>query len=345
MIVTGSSAETIEKAVQLIRTGELIGLPTETVYGLGANAMDDHAVAKIYALKGRPINHPLIAHVYSKDEVRYFSDHVPIFAHHLMDTLWPGPLTLILQKRVDIANACSANLQTIAIRCPKHEVAQSLLQRCRQVNVWGLAAPSANRFGRVSPTTAKHVQEEFGESLFILDGGACDVGIESTIIDCTRGRPVVLRPGILTLKELSICAKEPVVAEHDLIKNSSEKQGRLKAPNASGTLDSHYAPRALVRLLTQAEIQQRLTVESTYSLKLGLWSQPLKLLTNTVYPVFWEQIPSKPIDCAKVLFAQLRAFDGLGVDEIWVEKPQNSPEWAGINDRLQRAAHTGTEHR
>ena len=132
MIVNGSSAETIEKAVQLIRTGELIGLPTETVYGLGANAMDDHAVAKIYALKGRPINHPLIAHVYSKDEVRYFSDHVPIFAHHLMATLWPGPLTLILQKRVDIANACSANLQTIAIRCPKHEVAQSLLQRCRQ---------------------------------------------------------------------------------------------------------------------------------------------------------------------------------------------------------------------
>ncbi len=221
MIVPGKSMGSLDKAVELIRAGELVGLPTETVYGLGANAMDDQAVAKIYALKGRPIDHPLIVHVYSKDEVVYFSNQLPTFAHHLMGSLWPGPLTLILHKREGIARACTADLQTIAIRCPKHEVAQTLLKECKQVGIWGLAAPSANRFGRVSPTTAVHVQEEFGESLFVLDGGACEVGIESTIVDCTRGRPIVLRPGILTLEELSICAKVPVITERDLMESSS----------------------------------------------------------------------------------------------------------------------------
>ena len=263
-----------------------------------------------------------------------------------MGSLWPGPLTLILHKREGIARACTADLQTIAIRCPKHEVAQTLLKECKQVGIWGLAAPSANRFGRVSPTTAVHVQEEFGESLFVLDGGACEVGIESTIVDCTRGRPIVLRPGILTLEELSICAKVPVITERDLMESSSlVEQVDSQAPQASGTLDSHYAPRALVRLLTQAQIKQRLTHESTHSLKLGLWSQPLELLKNANFPIYWLEIPSTPKECAKVLFAQLRAFDGLGVDEIWVQSPKNSPEWAGINDRLLRAAHTGTEHR
>ena len=210
-----------------------MGLPTETVYGLAANADDDTAVAQIFKAKGRPADHPLIVHVADAGAVAHYASEVPEFARQLMQAFWPGPLTLILPRRPGVANAAAGGNPTIGLRCPSHPVAQALLKAlmdCRAalamtVNssepviarseatrqsmpscVWGVAAPSANQFGRVSPTTAKHVQGEFGDDLLILDGGACSVGIESTIIDCTRGQPVLLRPGAITPEQVqAVC--------------------------------------------------------------------------------------------------------------------------------------------
>jgi len=210
-----------------------------------------------------------------------------------------------------------------------------------------LAAPSANRFGRVSPTTAEHVHEEFGESLFILDGGPCEVGIESTIVDCTRGQPIVLRPGVLTIQELSLSAGQQVLSEKEFSRLLSPlKIKEARAPSASGTLESHYAPKALVRLLSREDLLLNFSPAVAVSSRLGIWSQEKVTSKSERISLFWRQMPNDPHACAKALFAQLREFDSIGVEEIWVEKPQNSPEWAGINDRLQRAAYAvGTEPR
>ncbi len=195
MILDGHSPDAITAAVRALQAGELLGLPTETVYGLAADADRDAAVAAIFAAKGRPADHPLIVHVADAAGVGHFAASVPDFAQQLIDAFWPGPLTLILPRRPGVGTAAAGGQDTIGLRCPAHPVAQALLQACAAQGLHGLAAPSANAFGRVSPTTAAHVQAEFGESLLVLDGGACDVGIESTIIDCTRGAPVLLRPG------------------------------------------------------------------------------------------------------------------------------------------------------
>ena len=348
MIFPGQNSEALKKAAHLICSGELVGLPTETVYGLCADALSDQAVSKIYSLKGRPSNHPLIAHLFSKEEIKHFAIDVPDYANNLIDRLWPGPLTLILKKIDGIAMGCTANAKSIALRCPAHPVAQALLGECRDLGVWGLAAPSANRFGRVSPTTAQHVHEEFGDSLFILDGGPCEVGIESTIVDCTRGQPIVLRPGVLTIQELSLCAGQQVLSEQDFSRLLSPIEIKAaQAPSASGTLESHYAPKALVRLLSREDLLLSFSSAVTVSIKLGIWSQE-KVTSKSEserISLFWRQMPEDPQVCAKALFAQLREFDTIGVEEIWVEKPQNTQEWAGINDRLQRAAYTGTEPR
>ena len=189
MIRPGSDPAAIAEAAERIRQGALVGFPTETVYGLGADASNDAAVALIFAAKGRPSDHPLIVHVASAAQVADYASDVPAFAARLIEAFWPGPLTLILPRRAGVAAAAAGGQNSIGLRCPAHPVALALLQACGT----GLAGPSANRFGRVSPTTALHVQEELGEDLLVLDGGPCAVGIESTIIDCTRGRPVLLR--------------------------------------------------------------------------------------------------------------------------------------------------------
>ena len=342
MIIEGSAPGSIDLAVESLLRDELIGLPTETVYGLASNALNDAATLKIYALKRRPVDHPLIAHIYDSNAVNHFATEVPEFALNLMQAFWPGPLTLILKKIDGIAGACTAGAPTIALRCPAHPVAQALLKRCQEVGIWGLAAPSANRFGRVSPTRAEHVAQEFGDTLTILNGGPSSVGIESTIVDCTRGAPIVLRPGMLTLEELSHAAKCPAVMAQRI--SAGDQKGDAGTPKASGTLESHYAPDALVRLLSTDEISARLQNFKSPNLQLAIWSRApffgieAKKLKHAV-------MPDTPAECAKALFAQLRAFDALGMTEIWVERPPESPEWAGITDRLQRAAHSGTEHR
>ena len=225
LILDGCTAHAIAAGARALRAGELLGLPTETVYGLAADADNAQAIAKIFRAKGRPSDHPLIVHVLNEASVAHFAGPVPDFARALMHAFWPGPLTLILPRRPGVAGAAAGGQNSIGLRCPSHPVAQALLLACqaivdeaglRQVPVWGVAAPSANQFGRVSPTTAQHVQGEFGADLLILDGGPCDVGIESTIIDCTRGVPVLLRPGAITPDDVLVACGLSVRLPHEM---------------------------------------------------------------------------------------------------------------------------------
>lgn len=323
----GSSPESIDAALVELAAGRLVGLPTETVYGLAADACNDAAVAAIFAAKGRPSDHPLIVHIAHAEAVDDFAASIPPFARLLMQAYWPGPLTLILPRREGIARAAAGGQDSIGLRCPAHPVAHTLLASARQRGVHGLAAPSANRFGRVSPTTAAHVQDELGDALLVLDGGACEVGIESTIIDCTRGTPVLLRPGMHSQAALSAACGTAVLNQDEL---------PALAPRASGTLEAHYAPNAKVRLMPAKALQTALDL-------LGADAASLALYTRTkIHPpsaqVHWRRMPADARQAAHDLFADLRALDALQVRLIWVESPPDTPEWDGVRDRLRRAA-------
>jgi L-threonylcarbamoyladenylate synthase len=320
------SAE-VREAAQALARGDLIGLPTETVYGLAADAMNTLAVAAIFKAKGRPVNHPLIVHVADASQVPKFANHVPAFALKLMSAFWPGPLTLILPRLQGVADAAAGAHPTIALRCPSHPMALALLHEARGLGVQGVAAPSANLFGRVSPTTAAHVREAF-PSLLVLDGGACEVGIESTIVDCSRAAPVLLRPGMLLLSALSSECGE-VVAIPSNVPDSTHDE----APAAPGSLASHYAPQARLRLLSAEAIRQQLP---NATVKVAVWA--CSVLPNSA--AFMQVLmPSNPAECAHDLFARLRELDASGAQEIWVEAPPDAPAWDGVRDRLQRAAH------
>lgn len=337
MILSASHAA-IAQAAHALQDGQLVGLPTETVYGLAANACNDAAVAKIFAAKGRPSNHPLIVHVAGVEQVATFASHVPEFAQRLMQAFWPGPLTLILPRQTDVAATSAGGQNSIGLRCPSHPVAQALLQACVPLGVLGVSAPSANRFGRVSPTTAAHVQSELGPDLLILDGGDCAVGIESTIIDCTRGEPVLLRPGPITRAHIeAACGR--IVLDKDV---PQVMLGR-PAPRASGTLESHYAPRAKVRLLSAADIAEKLQALGPHANNLGLWSterpdNDQAMGSGLGAGVMWRQQATTAEQAAHDLFSVLRDLDARGVSQIWVQLPPDSPEWEGVRDRLQRSA-------
>ena len=336
MILSANEAH-IAQAAQALRDGQLLGLPTETVYGLAANACDDAAVAKIFAAKGRPADHPLIVHVASVAQVPLFAAQVPEFAQRLMATFWPGPLTLILPRLSGVAAASAGGQDSIGLRCPSHPVAQALLKAAWVLGVEGVSAPSANRFGRVSPTTVAHVQEELGAELLILDGGECDVGIESTIIDCTRGEPVLLRPGQITRAQIETACGRSVLQPQDL---AATKQ---TAPRASGTLASHYAPRARVRLLSAPALQAGLRDAAGNGSAIAVYARtltPLDVLPGLglAAALQWRQMPPSAAAAAQQLFALLRELDRTGVTEIWVETPPDTPDWAGVRDRLSRAA-------
>ena len=329
MILDGTSAVAIAQAVKALASAELVAFPTETVYGLGADACSDAAVAKIFAAKGRPSDHPLIVHVADASEVALFASEVPGFAQQLMQAFWPGPLTLILPRRADRAAAAAGGQASIGLRCPAHPVAHALLQACarNEPPIAGLAAPSANKFGRVSPTTAGHVRSEFGEGLLVLDGGPCRVGIESTIVDCTRGVPVLLRPGVLTREQLEAACGQPLRLPQELPD---------PAPRASGTLTSHYAPRARVRLMDADALQAALDVLGDEAPEMAIYSRAI--LRTRSAKVLRRRMPDDAAETARQLFAVLREFDDHGVPLIWVETPPDEPDWAGVRDRLQRAA-------
>ena len=320
------------QAAQVLSQGGLIGLPTETVYGLAADALNAQAVGLIFKTKGRPANHPLIVHVADVSQVASFAHDVPAFATHLMNAFWPGPLTLILPKQQGVADAAAGGHTTIALRCPSHPTALAVLQAAQSLGVQGVAAPSANVFGSVSPTTAAHVRESF-PALLVLDGGACDVGIESTIVDCSRGAPVLLRPGMLSLSQLSEAAGVPVLTSTPPGNMSSSLDVlNEQAPAAPGMLASHYAPRARVRLMSAEDILSRL---NGMDRRIALW-------TRTNLPAHGSELhvamPDDAAQCAHELFAQLRALDAQDVQEIWVETPPDGEAWDGVRDRLHRAA-------
>jgi L-threonylcarbamoyladenylate synthase len=332
VLVDGRSPAGIAQAVQRLAAGDIVGVPTETVYGLAANATDERAVAKIFEAKGRPSDHPLIVHVPDAGAVTRFAAAVPPFAQQLMDAFWPGPLTLILPRRPERAAAAAGGQASVGLRCPSHPVAHALLAACAQANppIEGLAAPSANRFGRVSPTTAEHVRSEFGDELLVLDGGPCDVGIESAIVDCTRGVPVLLRPGVLTREQIATACGGRVWLPDELA-NAAQP-----APRASGTLESHYAPRAIVRLMDAPSLRAALRVLGADAPRIGVYARtPLQ---SDSAKVLVRRMAQDATDAARELFAVLRELDEQGVELIWVEAPPPLPAWDGVRDRLQRAA-------
>ena len=338
MILAGPQAESIAAAADTLRAGGLLGLPTETVYGLAADAQNPAAVARIFSAKGRPAEHPLIVHVLDAAAAAHFASEIPAFAQALMQAFWPGPLTLILPRRAGVAGAAAGGQDSIGLRCPAHPVALGVLAACAGLAppMPGLAVPSANRFGRVSPTTAAHVQDEFGPALLILDGGPCAVGIESTIVDCTRGQPVLLRPGAITPAELAAVCGQAVMQPQDLADSARA------APRASGTLESHYAPRARVRLMTADALRAALQAAAgpDAAQALAIYARSLRasdLLTQGA-GLQWRQMPLSASAAAQQLFAVLRELDSTGVNAIWVETPPNTSDWAGVRDRLERAA-------
>jgi len=329
MIISGNNPAHVQQAVDALCAGELLGLPTETVYGLAADACNETAVAKIFQAKGRPSNHPLIVHVSSVNKVKKFANQVPDFAQKLMAQFWPGPLTLILPRREEMAAAAAGGQNSVGLRCPSHPVAHEVLKACAAKGVWGLAAPSANLFGRVSPTSAAHVQSEFGDVLLILDGGECEVGIESSIVDCTRGVPVLLRPGQISRTQIEQACGLKLVSPETL--NS-------EAPRASGTLESHYAPTAKVRLMSTADWQKALAALGPHTQNLALWSVQKPSYELMGAGLYWRAMPADATQAAHDLFSVLRDFDARGVRTIWIETPPNTPDWEGVRDRLKRAA-------
>ena len=337
MILDGQLPESIAAAAGALRSGALLGLPTETVYGLAADAASDAAVAQIFAAKGRPSDHPLIVHVAGAAGIAHFASAVPPFAQALVDAFWPGPLTLILPRRAGMATAATGGQDSVGLRCPDHPVALAVLRACASDDgtlpgppVLGVAAPSANRFGRVSPTTARHVQDEFGDALLVLDGGPCGVGIESTIIDCTRGVAVLLRPGAITREQVAAaCGIAPL----------SKEELPTHTPRASGTLEAHYAPAARVRLMDARALQAGLDVLGADAAHLAVYARtPLRTASLRVVQ---RRMPDDAAATAQQLFAALRGFDDAGVKLIWIETPPDTPDWEGVRDRLQRASAAG----
>lgn len=320
-----------QRAVDLLVAGELVAIPTETVYGLGADAANPAAVAKIFAAKGRPADHPLIVHLAGHDAVDLWAEQVPPVAWELMETFWPGPLTLILKKQAWVPDAVTGGQDTVGLRVPGHPVALELLRRFARAKgesdgkPAGIAAPSANRFGRISPTTAEHVAEELGERVpLILDGGPCKVGIESTIIDCSRGEPVVLRPGHISPLHL-----EAVLGRLPAIETAHG------APRVSGSLEAHYAPTTPLRMVAGERLLDFINAQRHRGGRCAVISanQP----PQAGMPHAWRLMPADPVGYAHDLYAALRDMDHAGVDLIVVEALPLGADWAAVADRLRRA--------
>lgn len=324
-----SVANDIDRAVALLQAGELVGIPTETVYGLGADAANPAAVARIFAAKGRPADHPLIVHLAGHDWIERWARDVPELAWDLAEQFWPGPLTLILKRAPGVPDGVTGGQDTVGLRVPGHPLALDLLRAYAAAGggvggMTGIAAPSANRFGRISPTTAAHVREELGDRVaLVLDGGACPVGIESTIIDLSRGAPVLLRPGHIRPDQIEVVTGCPVQAAD------------AAAPRASGTLESHYAPSTPLRLVEAdalAATLDELRAQGKRAAVLGRIAAPLPRACR------WLQGPADPTSYAHDLYANLRQLDGVGADFILIEAIPPFPEWIAVADRLRRAA-------
>lgn len=309
---------TLDQALAALRAGEAIGLPTETVYGLAADASRPEAVRRIFALKGRPADHPLIVHVAGADQLDAWAIEIPDAAQALAARFWPGPLTLILRKQPRVPDEVTGGQATVGLRCPAHPVALELLRAFGG----GLAAPSANRFGRISPTTAAHVREEFGDAVpVVLDGGECEVGIESTILDLSGGAPRILRPGRISRAEI------------EAIIGPVETGADAHSPRASGTLEAHYAPRTPLLMLARAALAS----EATEQQALG---KRVAVLARGTLPDGVEglALPADATGYAHGLYAGLRELDARGVNLLLAERPPEGEAWLAVHDRLRRSA-------
>jgi L-threonylcarbamoyladenylate synthase len=325
------SPEVLAEAAALLRDGGLVAFPTETVYGLGAHALDERAIARIFAAKGRPSYNPLIAHVADLQGARALTRDWPEAAERLAERYWPGPLTMVLPKRSSVPDLLTAGLPSVAVRVPAHPVALALLRAA----ALPIAAPSANPFMRVSPTTADHVERGLGERVdLILDGGPAGVGIESTVIGLTGSEPVLLRPGSISIEEVEAVIGGPL--------REAAPAGVDAARPAPGMLDRHYAPRARL-VLVPAERREELAARASEALGAGLTVgallrsplTPPSARTGAWHPIV---VPDGPQAYARALYAALHRLDEAGCDLILVEGVPEVPEWAGIRDRLSRAA-------
>jgi L-threonylcarbamoyladenylate synthase len=309
----------IEKAAEILRKGGLVAFPTETVYGLGADASNPAALRKIFAVKGRPADHPVIVHIAGMSELKHWAAQVPRAAWLLAEKFWPGPLTMVLKRAASVSDLITGGQDSVALRVPSHPVARQLLKAFGGA----IAAPSANRFGRLSPTTAQHVREELGDAVdLVLDGGPCDVGIESTIVDLTREAPAVLRPGRISAQQIEDALLAPLGAS------------AVERPRVPGSLESHYAPGLPLKIVHPDEIENYLRARP---------ATPVAVLSRRGRPrdskaTLWQVAPEMPDDYARLLYATLRLLDLSGCRLIVVEALPALPEWNAIRDRLSRAA-------
>ena len=311
----------VTRAARTLREGGLVAFPTETVYGLGADASNPNAIARIFEAKRRPSDHPLIVHVGDIDAAHRWAT-LSAQAIVLANAFWPGPLTLIVPRAAHVDDVVTGGQSSVGLRVPSHPVAHALLKEFGS----GIAAPSANRFGHVSPTTARHVADDLGDAVdLILDGGASGIGIESTIIALTTDTPMLLRPGGIAADAIEAALGCPLA------------QPDSSAPRASGTLASHYAPRTPAKLLPRSELLAALA-------GLGGSNAHISVLAHSVAqpPEFegaWFDAPGESARYAQQLYANLRALDAREADEIWIEAPPDGPDWVAIGDRLRRATH------
>lgn len=314
----------IAYAANILKNGGLVAFPTETVYGLGADALNVTAVKRIFTAKGRPADHPLIVHIAKAQQLTDWADVVPDAAYQLAEHFWPGPLTLVLAKQAKVSFALTGGQQTVALRMPQHPVALALLMQFGG----GIAAPSANRFCRISPTHALHVQEELGDSIdLILDGGACQVGLESTIVDVSGAQPRLLRPGKISALDIEAVLQKPLLLPTDL--------QTLKEVRVPGMHAIHYAPLTPAKIYTGIELCLAITSLQAQRLKVGaLHYTPLSTLLQPDHAIL---LPNNASDYARGLYAALRELDKQQLDIILIEKPSQTVEWQAVNDRLQKA--------
>jgi L-threonylcarbamoyladenylate synthase len=322
--IVPATTETIALAAKALRDGRLVAFPTETVYGLGADADNPDAVRAIFAAKGRPADHPLIVHVRDAGAIAGWAREVPESAQKLARALWPGPLTLILPRAPHVHDVVTGGQATVGLRVPAHPVAQALLAAFSALGGRGIAAPSANRFGHVSPTTAAHVADDLADRVgTILDGSSCSVGIESTIVAFPGGEPMLLRPGILGADAIArVLGRAPRSAD-------------ATAPRASGTLASHYAPRTIARLVPAAalvaEIRQHEARDESCVVLARTRGRP------EGFEGQWLDAPRDPEGYARRLYASLRELDAADADVIVIEEPPEEAAWVAVRDRLARA--------
>jgi L-threonylcarbamoyladenylate synthase len=329
----------IASAAKVLRDGGLVAFPTETVYGLGAHALDPIAVAKIYAAKGRPAYNPIIVHVANRDLVSTVARAWNDAAETLANVFWPGPLTIVLPRRPEVPDAVTAGLDTVGVRVPRHPVAYALMVAAGIP----IAAPSANQSMAVSPTTGAHVAKSLGDSIdLILDGGPTSVGIESTVVDLSRKPPVLLRPGTISVPEL-----EALIGPIELALHNSASQGGGAPRPSPGMLDKHYSPRAPLDLVDATELTARIENAKRSSQRVGaividaergLTGGEVKPIADAYGASVVYRLPSTARGYAAILYDALHALDDAGVDLIVVQRPPNSAAWLGVRDRLERAA-------